>query len=241
MFSKYFRRRFPPDWDERRHERPHRHGPRPGRHGGGPWARQFERSEDQAFWFAPGGHDRFGRHGWRGGPFGDDPFDEDGGWRRRQRRGDIKYVLLELLAEQPRHGYDLIKALEQRSAGFYRPSPGSVYPTLQLLEDEGHLTSESVEGKRVYTITDSGRQLLAEREQHHADDARGMRPPFGRHGRPDLGELRRSGMGLIASVMEAARHGTPEQIQAVMALLDTTRREIYAILAQQDATEKDTD
>src|SRR6266540_3292714 len=88
---------------------------------------------------------------------------------RRQRRGDIKYVLLELLAEQPRHGYELIKELEQRYAGFYWPSPGSVYPTLQLLEDEGHLTSETIDGKRVYTITDSGRQLLDEQRSQRED------------------------------------------------------------------------
>lgn len=72
--------------------------------------------------------------------------------------------MLTLLAEQPQHGYQLIKELENRYGGFYRPSPGSVYPTLQLLEEGGYLTSEQIEGKRVYTITDSGRQLLAERD-----------------------------------------------------------------------------
>ncbi len=184
------------------------------------------------FWFGPGRRGRpegpFGPFG----PFGDDPFGGGpfGGPPRRQRRGDIRFALLELLAEQPRHGYDLIKELERRFGGFYRPSPGSVYPTLQLLEDEGHLTSESVEGKRVYTITDSGRQLLAEREpERHGGPGR---PPFGpMGGREDLGELRRSAGALIEVVMQAARHGSPEQVRAVMQVLERARREIYSALA----------
>src|SRR4028118_458823 len=99
--------------------------------------------------------DRFKRGRHSGGGWGDEP---------RTRRGDIKFMLLGLLVESPRHGYELIKELEIRYGGFRRLSPGSVYPTLQLLEEGGYLTSEQVEGKRVYTITDSGRQLLAERE-----------------------------------------------------------------------------
>lgn len=83
----------------------------------------------------------------------------------RMRRGDIKFLLLELLSEQPSHGYDLIKRMEARYGGFRRLSPGSVYPTLQLLEDGGYVVGETTEGKRVYTITDAGQQLLAERAQ----------------------------------------------------------------------------
>jgi DNA-binding PadR family transcriptional regulator len=160
-------------------------------------------------------------------------FDEHGG-RGRRRRGDIRYVLLELLAEQPRHGYELMKELERRHGEFQRISPGSVYPTLQMLEDEGHLTSELVDGKRVYTITESGRAQLAERQQRHAGERSG--PPWGAFrgpsDGPELDALRRSGMALSESAMQVARHGTPEQIRAVTALLDTTRREIYAILAK---------
>ena len=188
-------------------------------------------------WFAPDDgepFDRmFGRGPRGGGPFGGGPRGPGGpfGGRQRQRRGDIKFALLELLAEQPRHGYELIKELEQRYGGFYRPSPGSVYPTLQLLEDEGHLTSETVEGKRVYTITDSGRALLSERQQSQPEH--GGHPGFRGPG-PELEGLRQSGMGLVASVMQAARHGTPEQKQAVMKLLDSTRREIYAILSRDE-------
>ena len=80
----------------------------------------------------------------------------------RRRRGDIKYHLLEVLKDGPRHGYEIISELEQRSGG-HRPSPGSVYPTLQMLEEGGYLTSEQIEGKKVYTITDAGLKLLEER------------------------------------------------------------------------------
>src|SRR5687767_15997647 len=82
----------------------------------------------------------------------------------RVRRGDMKYLLLEILKEGPRHGYEIINNLEGKFRG-YRPSPGSVYPTLQMLEEGGFLTSEQVEGKKVYTITDAGRKLLEERSE----------------------------------------------------------------------------
>jgi len=88
-------------------------------------------------------------------------------WRPRGRRrfferGDLKYVILDLLAEKPRHGYEVIRALEERSGGFYTPSPGSVYPTLQLLEDLGHVTATRQGDKKVYAITDAGRAFLDE-------------------------------------------------------------------------------
>ncbi len=79
-------------------------------------------------------------------------------------RGDLKYALLELLQERPKHGYEMIKELENRAGGFYTPSAGAVYPTLQLLEDRGWVRSQTQEGKKVYTITDAGRQDLAEHQ-----------------------------------------------------------------------------
>lgn len=244
MFGRHFRgRRFPPHHEHEADETEFEE--RGGPHGHGWGGRGFPHRRppfgpwrgDEARWFAPGRRDHFdrffGRGPFGGGPFGDDPFGEGGPGRRRHRRGDIKYALLELLAEQPRHGYDLIKELEQRYAGFYRPSPGSVYPTLQLLEDEGHLTSEQVEGKRVYTITDSGRALLAE-QQAREEEGPGRRWGFrGGAPSPELDALRRNAMSLMASMMEVARHGTPEQVRAVSEMLDATRREIYTILAQE--------
>ncbi len=179
-----------------------------------------------------------------GGPFGGNPTGESpfgkGGWgRHRQRRGDIKFVLLELLSDQPRHGYELIKILEERSSGFYRPSPGVIYPTLQLLEEEGSLTSEMVEGKRVYTITDAGRKLLEDQEETWGQ---GFGPRWGRHRSqemPQLTELNRAIMALYESAVHAARYGTPEQIAAVQAAIESANKQVHSILAQKDAPDKD--
>ncbi len=238
MFRRFHRRRHrfegpaapwsPADeWErEQSHEvggspfiRHHHHGPR-----------QFRKFilRRPAFGFAPHGGRPFGPPFGRGGPFGGDPFDGEGGGRRR-RRGELRFVLLELLAERPRHGYELIKELEQRDRGFYRPSPGSVYPTLQLLEEEGSLTSEQVDGKRVYTITEAGRRALNERRQRGAGEVEQEQ-----RGGPsaELDPLRQSTTALLGSVMEVARHGTKEQQRAVLERLNGLRREIYGILAQ---------
>jgi DNA-binding PadR family transcriptional regulator len=87
-----------------------------------------------------------------------------GGRRRRQwfESGDMKYVILKLVQEKPRHGYEVMKELEERMHGCYTPSPGTVYPTLQWLEDEGLVTAKVVEGKKVFEITDAGRAFLEE-------------------------------------------------------------------------------
>src|SRR6478672_8243452 len=89
-----------------------------------------------------------------------------GGRRRSQmfESGEVKFVILRLLNEKPRHGYEVIRALEERFGGLYTPSPGAVYPTLQLLEDLGYVTAQQQDGKRVYSITAEGRRFLAERE-----------------------------------------------------------------------------
>jgi DNA-binding PadR family transcriptional regulator len=79
----------------------------------------------------------------------------------RFERGDLRYVVLEHLAERPAHGYELIRALEERFYGFYTPSPGVVYPTLQWLEDLGYVSAAEADGRKVYTITEQGRSFLA--------------------------------------------------------------------------------
>ncbi|MGB5963688.1 MAG: PadR family transcriptional regulator [Coleofasciculaceae cyanobacterium] len=151
----------------------------------------------------------------------------EGSWGDEQRtpRGEIKYLLLTLIAEQPQHGYQLIKELEARQGGFYRPSPGSVYPTLQLLEEGGYLISEQVEGKRVYTITDSGRELLAER-----DNAGGLRERVDTQ--QPLIELKDAVTDLKGAVMQVARGGNLEQVSRVREILKRAKREIYTILAE---------
>src|SRR5688572_18606319 len=104
--------------------------------------------------------------GWESFPFfGPRGFGIGFGWARRRRRqwfdaGDMKYVILRLLSEKPRHGYEIMKDLEEQLHGCYSPSPGTVYPTLQWLEDESLVVSREVGGKKVYDITDAGRAFL---------------------------------------------------------------------------------
>ena len=99
-----------------------------------------------------------GSKGWGAG------FGARGGRRRKQifESGEVKFVVLRLLKEKPRHGYDIIKALEEKMAGCYTPSPGTVYPTLQLLEDQGYVRVVETDGKKVYHITPEGERFLEE-------------------------------------------------------------------------------
>lgn len=193
---------------------------------------RFMRGRGRGFGFGRGGSP-FG-----GDPFGEGPFGIGGPGRQRQRRGDIKFVLLELLKEKPYHGYELIKAMEERSGGFYRPSPGAIYPTLQMLEEEGSVTSQMVDEKRVYTITDAGRKLLDERE---TPQGMGFGPFGGRHHHTEtaqLVDLRRTVMALFESVMQTARYGTPEQVKAVQTLIESTNQEVHSILSQGSKSDK---
>ena len=149
------------------------------------------------------------RQGWPGEP--------------RARRGDVKYSILEVIAEQPRHGYDVITALEEKSNGRYRPSPGSVYPTLTMLEESGFITGELTDGKRTFTITDAGRALLASKPASATgEDA------------DDGVDLRSAAMKLGAAVMQAARGSAAPTQERVRTILDGARREIYKILAESD-------
>ncbi|ALF56277.1 PadR family transcriptional regulator [Nostoc piscinale CENA21] len=166
-----------------------------------------------------------GRHGHRGS--------SGGGWGEepRTRRGDIKFMLLGLLSERPQHGYELIKELENRRGGFRKLSPGSVYPTLQMLEEGGYLTSEQVEGKRVYTITDSGRQLFSDRKQQ--SHSQNLQDSSTENKSSELIELRRTLTQLNDAVAQIARSGNLEQANRVRELLVQVKREIYKLLAEQ--------
>lgn len=105
-------------------------------------------------WFGPPGGKRSGKGYRRRG----------GGRRRRQffESGEVKYVILRLIKEKPRHGYEIIKALEDETGGWYTASAGTVYPTLQMLEDQGYVTIVETEGKKVYHITAEGEAFLAD-------------------------------------------------------------------------------
>ncbi|MUG97644.1 PadR family transcriptional regulator [Scytonema sp. UIC 10036] len=166
-----------------------------------------------------------GRHGHRGssgGGWGDAP---------RSRRGDIKFMLLGLLSERPQHGYELIKELENSRGGFRRPSPGSVYPTLQMLEEGGYLTSEQIDGRRVFTITESGRQLLSDRLEQ--SNSRNTEDSLTQSKPSELIELRRTLTELNDAVTQIARSGNLEQALRVRDLLVQVKREIYKFLAEQ--------
>ena len=123
----------------------------------------FRHEDGRALWAAA----RFGRsgrgHGWGHGHGGG-----DGDWFRIGRmlaQGDLKLLALALIAEKPRHGYELIKQLEEQTSGSYSPSPGVVYPTLTFLEEAGHAASTAEGNKKVFAITDSGRAYLAENRE----------------------------------------------------------------------------
>jgi len=95
-----------------------------------------------------------------------------GPWRESSfQKGDLKYVILDLIKDKPRHGYEIIRELEEMSYGFYTPSPGAIYPTLQMLEEMGYATAVERDGRKVYTITEAGINFLTERKDS-ADEVR---------------------------------------------------------------------
>ncbi|HKG04147.1 MAG TPA: PadR family transcriptional regulator [Conexibacter sp.] len=191
----------------------HEHGHGPGRHGGGP--------------YGPGGGAGF--------PFGWGPMGGPGGGRRgrRARRGDVRTATLLLLGEEPRNGYQIMQELEERSGGAWRPSAGSVYPALQLLEDEGLIRSEEVEGRKLLHLTDAGRTFVEERGTDQPapwDQMAG-----------DVPDDARAIMKVVKEVMIATsqvmQSGSESQRAEARRLLVNLRRDIYRILAEGDEGE----
>jgi DNA-binding PadR family transcriptional regulator len=151
---------------------------------------------------------------------------------RRFEKGDLKYVVLELIAEKPRHGYEIIRALEERFGGLYTPSPGAVYPTLQLLEDLGHVTAQQHDGKRVYAITAEGRGFLAERD-HVVRDIRSrvgawFDPSFRGEVHAMMHELR--DLARLLGRGARARQLDADRLRRVREVLARARAELTAIL-----------
>jgi DNA-binding PadR family transcriptional regulator len=174
-------------------------------------------------WYGHGHGRGFGPRG-RGPGFG------------RRRRGDTRTAILAVLAEGPGHGYDIIGRLEEKSGGAWRPSAGSVYPTLQQLEDEGLATSAETEGKRVYTITDAGVEEAARR----VAEAGAELWAFGRDGGMHPGHLFRSIGALGLAARQVVHAGTPEQLAKVVEIIDSARREVYRLLADEPTRTSDT-
>ncbi len=205
-----------------------------GRHGEGPEG--FEPRDRH--WGGPGrgeGPERIEIHRklW-GGPHG--PHRRPGGpWGRgggpRVGRGDVRGAILLLLAEHPRHGYQIIQDIGERSGGLWKPSPGSVYPALQLLEDEGLVRAEQEAERRVFHLTDAGQSYV---ETHRAELAAARDAVTGAVDDAVV-ELRDLHEQLGAALMQVARAGTPSQITEARTLLTGTRRQLYRILAGDDA------
>ncbi|HVW81351.1 MAG TPA: PadR family transcriptional regulator [Mycobacteriales bacterium] len=178
------------------------------------------------------GEGRVERHAHRHG--GGRHHDWDFGGRRfdsghRAGRGDVRAAVLALLAEEPMHGYQIIQELAERSGGAWTPSPGSVYPALQLLQDQGLVTATESEGKRVFSLTPSGRE---------AADGRGEGPlPWeaaARGARGGFSQLRELLGQVMAATKQVASAGTEVQVERAAEVLRGTRRELYRILAEDE-------
>lgn len=144
----------------------------------------------------------------------------------RMGRGDVRAGILALLAEGPMHGYQIIREIEQRSNGAWKPSPGSVYPTLQLLADEGLILAEEADGRKTYSLTESGSAEAASSRTAPWEATAG-------DGGTRSKVLPKAAANLAHAVVQVVRGGTIEQAQEAVAVIDEARRKIYAILARE--------
>ena len=185
---------------------------RGGQWGEGPWAE--------------GPHGPFGRGGFGGG-FGPGPRGRGRG-RGRARRGDVRLALLRLLAEAPANGYQLMQTIEERSAGHWRPSPGTVYPRLSQLEDEGLIKPIGDDGNRQLEITEAGREHL---------ETRAGEPDPWENQEPDFAPLAEIGplvLQIGKAAWQVATVGDEGQRAKAAELLTETRRALYRLLAEED-------
>jgi DNA-binding PadR family transcriptional regulator len=166
--------------------------------------------------FGPGGFGPAGRGGRRGGP------------GRRGRRGDVRAAILVLLAERPMHGYEIIQEVAERSQDLWKPSPGSVYPTLQLLVDEGLIVGEESEGsKKLFRLTDAGKAAAEKVETPPWDEITEGADPAHLNLRAAVGQL-------FGAVAQSAHAASTEQQQRILEIVNNARREIYTVLAEGD-------
>ncbi|PQE01126.1 PadR family transcriptional regulator [Mycobacterium sp. EPG1] len=176
--------------------------------GFGPGGRSFGPGFGPGFGFGPGGR--------RGGPRG-------GG---RGRRGDVRAAILKLLTERPMHGYEMIQEIHERSQQLWKPSPGSVYPTLQLLVDEGLLVSTESDGsKKLFELTDQGRAAAGEIATAPWDE-------ITEGADPTAVGLRNAARQLMGAVAQSAHAASAEQQQRILDVVNNARREIYSILGE---------
>jgi DNA-binding PadR family transcriptional regulator len=185
--------------------------------------------DDPGGW--PGRFDPAGRRGRRGrgpgrgrGRFGGPGF----GGGHRAARGDVRAAILALLNEQPMHGYQVIAELDERTGGVWKPSPGSVYPTLQMLEDEGLVAPDAEGGKKVFHLTDEGRAAAV---------AAGSAPWEAVVGDAAQVDLRKVVGQLLAASKQVAQTGSPAQIERARVVMNDARKALYGILAEDDETD----
>ena len=170
------------------------------------------------------------RHHGRGNPpFNLGEFFGGPGGRGRPgvRRGEVRTLILGALAERPMHGYEVIQALEAKSRGIWRPSAGSIYPTLQQLSDEGLITGEDVDGRRTYSLTDEGRKAVAENPAPTWDDADADDSKA-----PDVMRL---AMELAGAVVQVQRVGSAHAKREATRILTDARKQMYRLLSEHEA------
>ena len=150
----------------------------------------------------------------------------------RGRRGDVRKAILAILKDNPMNGYQLIQEISQRSDGLWRPGPGSVYPALNLLTDEGLVQTVDGDGKQVHDLTDAGRAYVAE----HADE---VDAPWERVAGPHQGflDVRQEVNAMAMALKQVVMAGDQNQIDAARKVLATARRDLYRILAEDDPAE----
>jgi DNA-binding PadR family transcriptional regulator len=148
------------------------------------------------------------------------------------QKGDLKYVILDLLKDKPRYGYEIIRELEERSSGFYVPSAGVIYPTLQMLEEMGYASAAEQDGKRVYSITDEGRQFLTDRKDFAEEIKRYMRHRWNPESIGDMGQLRNK-WARLGKVMGRFHDAEPEKMKRVRDVISRAYKEIEDIMKEE--------
>ena len=144
----------------------------------------------------------------------------------RMRKGDVRSAVLRLLNESPMHGYQIISEIDTRSGGAWKPSPGSVYPTLQMLVDEGLLDSKETKGRRTYSLTSAGVEVAAAEAEKPAPWETGFDRPTG-----PRGTLAMSGVKVAKAAAEVARVGSPEQMEKAAKIIDDAAKKLSAIVS----------
>jgi DNA-binding PadR family transcriptional regulator len=146
--------------------------------------------------------------------------------RHRVRRGDVRSAILALLDDRAMHGYEMITELEERTGGRWRPSAGSIYPTLQLLEDEGLVTAEEVDGRKVYSLTEAGQKVAPDRTEEARPWEEGDEDSPRYAVRSEL-------MRTIGAAKSVAKADDEEQMAKAAEILKDARRKLYGILAEE--------